>query len=89
MRKIATLAAIVTMTALTACGGYHHGYYADSDFDVYYDGQYGAYSGGYWGDDGYFRYSDGHGNYLRDNDHHFRRERFEHADPYHSDHDHH
>ncbi len=86
MNRIATLVAVATMATLAACSGPRHGYPGGADFDVYYDGQYGAYSGGYWGDDGYFRYSDGHGNYLRDNDNHFRRDRFDNASPYHSEH---
>ncbi len=86
MNRIAAFASIAALAALTACTGpYHHRYDREAAFDVYYDGYYGPYAGGYWADDGYFRFSDGHGGYRRDNERHFHRERFDRGSPYHSD----
>ena len=42
-------------------------------YDGWYDGYYGPYTDGYWSDDGFFYYSSG-GGFVRDNDHHFRRD---------------
>ena len=86
MRKLLVVPAIVAIAALTACAGpYHRQYASDLEYDGYYDGHYGAYPGGYWGSDGYFYYSAGNGNYRRDDEHHFRHERFEDGSPFRSD----
>ncbi len=90
MTRIATLVSIAALASLTACASpYHHRDEPGADFDVYYDGYYGNYPGGYWGGDGYFYFSDGSGHYRRDDERHFRRDRFDRGSPYHSDHDHH
>jgi len=81
--KIASVAALLISAA--ACTGPYHHYGPAGQYDVYYDGYYGNFAGGYWGPDGYFYYSDGHGSYRRDDDHHFRRDRFENGSPYHAD----
>ncbi len=44
-------------------------------YDGYYDDHYGPIYDGYWGDGDVFYYrSSRHGRYVRDNDHHFRRD---------------
>ena len=76
MRTILTLGAAALM--LCACVAPGHETVAVSGggpayYDGWYDGYYGPYTDGYWGDDGFFYYSS-NGGYLRDNDHHFRRD---------------
>ncbi len=90
MRKALSIVALAALTLLAGCetrggAGYSVGY-AGGDYDGYYDGFYGPYPGGYWGNGGFFYYSDGHGGYRRDDDHHFRHERFEHAQGFHAEH---
>ena len=62
--------------SLGACETYDHpgpGPYAYGYVDGYYDDYYGPLYDGYWGPDDYFYYRTGAtGDYLRDNDHHFR-----------------
>ena len=41
-------------------------------YDGYYDGFYGPFNDGYWGNDGFFWYSDGGHNWVRDDARHFR-----------------
>lgn len=86
MKPVAgAFAAAAAALILAACAApYHHGGPAYAEYDVYYDGYYGAYSGGYWGPDGYFYFSNGRGDYRRDDGRHFRHERFEHGSPYRS-----
>ena len=43
-------------------------------YDGFYDDYYGPFYDGYWGADGFFYFSDGHGGFRRDDEHHFRRE---------------
>jgi hypothetical protein len=64
----------------------HRHYAASNSYDVWYDGGYGAYTTGYWGDGDVYYYSDGHGGFTRDDAHHFRRQRWEGANGYHSGH---
>jgi hypothetical protein len=73
MKKLLVLSAVAAVATLTACAGPYYREYAGG-YDGYYDGYYGAYPGGHWSTDGYFYYGDGHGNYRRDDDRHFRRE---------------
>ena len=88
MKKLLAAGAIGALAMLTACAGpYHREYVADRDYDGYYDGYYGANPGGHWSADGYYYYSDGHGNYRRDDDRHFRHERFENGSPFRADSD--
>jgi len=87
MRKLILGAASAVALLTGGCAVHDHYVAADVGYDGYYDGYYGPYAGGYWGPDGFFLYSDGHGGYIRDNDHHFRHERFEHGNPFHADRD--
>ena len=46
-------------------------------YDGFYDDYYGPFYDGYWGRDNYFYYSRGPGyGYIRDYNHHFRRNRW-------------
>jgi hypothetical protein len=48
--------------------------YAGYAYDGFYDDFYGPFDDGYWGTDGFFYFSDGHGGFRRDDEHHFRHE---------------
>jgi hypothetical protein len=87
MKKILLAAgAIGALLTVSACADTGYGYYGASvgTNDVYYDGFYGPYSDGYWGPDAYFYYRGGDGRFIRDDSHHFRRDRFGGARMYHS-----
>jgi hypothetical protein len=74
------LAALGLATSLSACASSGYGYghsHRSLAFDTYYDDFYGPYYSGYWGGDGTFYYQTGpRTRWLRDNDHHFRRDAF-------------
>lgn len=77
----------LALVALSGCYYYGDGYYDrygyynrpgyGYGYDSYYDGYYGPYYGGYWGASGDFYYYDSDRRWHRDNNHHFRHERFE------------
>jgi hypothetical protein len=77
VKTILTIGAAALM--LCACAGPRHDTVAvgvgagPAYYDGWYDGYYGPYTDGYWNDDGFFYYSSG-GAFVRDNDHHFRRD---------------
>jgi len=60
--------------------GYGPGYY-----DAWYDGYYGPYYGGYWGPEGDFYFYDADHRFHRDYEHHFSRQAFQGARPYHTE----
>jgi hypothetical protein len=76
MRLLATLAGAALLgLSLGACEDtYHHGdAFAYGYVDGYYDDSYGPFYDGYWGPDDFFYYrASPTGDYVRDNDHHFR-----------------
>jgi hypothetical protein len=84
MRKMLIAAALGGMLILPACaeGPYYGAGYGGAD--VYYDGYYGPYTEGYWGPDAFFYYRGGDGSFIRDENHHFRREMFGGAHGYHA-----
>jgi hypothetical protein len=72
------------MMILPACAeGAYYGAEAGPP-DVYYDSFYGPYTDGYWGPDAFFYYRGGDGNFIRDENRHFRREMFSGAHGYRS-----
>jgi len=69
-RTLITLSLLLTMTACADYDGHHEGRIA---YNGYYDDSYGAIYDGYWGDGDTFYYrSSSHGDYIRDDGHHFR-----------------
>ena len=88
MRKMLIAAALGGMMILPACAD--DAYYGASygapvgPAEVYYDNFYGPYTDGYWGPDQFFYYRGGDGRFLRDENQHFRRERFGGARMYHA-----
>lgn len=81
------LALVLATSGLAACAtGYYGASYGGgySYYDGYYDDYYGPVSYGYWGPDDYYYYSTTvNGTYIRDDAHHFRRDR---ADGWHQFH---
>ena len=75
MKPIAlSLVAAVGALSLAACaeGGYGHRF-GGGGYEAYYDDAYGPYVDGYWGGDDVFMYRrDRHGEFTRDEAHHFR-----------------
>jgi hypothetical protein len=88
MRTILAIVGATALTLLAGCETHERvaAGYGAVDYDGYYDGYYGPYPGGYWGTDGFFYYSDGHGGHLRDDGHHFHRERFDNGVGFHAEH---
>lgn len=75
--RSAILSAVV-LIALCGCAGdgygYRGGFYGGGDI-AYYDNSYGAFYDGYWDGDAYYYRPNRHGRYIRDDGHHFRRDR--------------
>lgn len=71
----AVLTAFLLLTTACADTGYG-GYGGASYYDGYYDNYYGAVYDGYWGPDAFFYYRTAPtAVFIRDDAHHFRRER--------------
>lgn len=74
MKQLLLIASFAT--ALSACAT--DGYYGGGGLGVaYYDNAYGPYYDGYWQRDRYYYRTHRHGRYLRDDGHHFLRDRAE------------